>query len=94
MTLTGIMAILIVALFSVLAFWRPNAILFMMLAAVSLMTGFAMPDLMIDLPVPMGLAASWSSTTELDITLAMSFIIYGFLCAGLAFRTMLWREER
>ena len=82
MELTGIMLIMVVALFSFLAFWKPNSILFMMLAAGSMMLGFSIPDVI----------TPDTSTTGLDMAIALGLIIYALLCSAWSFRLMFWRE--
>lgn len=83
MELTGLMALVCLALLSVLAFWRPNAVLFMVLAAAGISLGLAAPDVM----------SSEATTTPLDLTITISLIGYGLMCSGWAFKLMFWREE-
>jgi hypothetical protein len=83
MNLTGLVLILLVALFSVLAFWKPNAILFMMLSVASITVSFFIPDLI----------SPDSSTTGIDIAVFIGLIIYSFLCVSWAFKLMFWKEE-
>jgi hypothetical protein len=83
MELTGIMLVMVVALFSFLAFWKPNSILFMMLYGSSMMLGFSIPDVI----------SPEASTTGLDMAVALALVIYALLCAAWAFKLMFWRDE-
>lgn len=71
-------------LFSFLAWWKYNPILFMVTAGVSLLVGFNAPDFL-----------STDTTTTLEVTIGLSFIAYALLCVGMAFQTIFGgaREE-
>lgn len=81
--MTDLYTFLILIVFSFLAFWKPNAILFMILFALSMMLGLASPDMV----------SSETTTTGTDMAVALALIIYGLLCAGWSFRLLFWREE-
>jgi len=82
MELTEVMLIMLVALFSFLAFWKPDSILFMMLAAASITLGFSIPDIV----------SPNSSTTGVDIAVSIGLIMYALLCSSWAFKLMFWKE--
>jgi len=67
-----------VAFFSVLAFWRPNTVLFMLAGAVSLFTGLYWYD---------------TFNTPLGMTVALCLVAYCLLCFGYAFRNIFWKSE-
>jgi hypothetical protein len=69
-------------MFCVLGYWKQNAIIFMILACISLPLGFSAPDVL----------SSETVTTGADIAFGMILIIFAFLCSAWAFRLMLWRE--
>ena len=64
-------------LFSVIAFWKYNALTFMMVAGLSIMSGFYWYDVFTD-------------DTGLSISLVL--IAYSFVCVGFAFRLIFWKE--
>lgn len=78
--LTLALLISILALFSGLAFWKPNAVMFMVTGAMSMMSGLNAPDMI----------SSTTSTSSTDITLALSLVAYSFFCLAMAFRVMFW----
>jgi len=63
---------------SFLAFWRFNALLFMLLAGASLMFGFYWYD---------------AFTTNLGLTLGLMMVAYALVCLALAFRCIFWRDR-
>lgn len=69
----------VVALFSFLAFWKSNALLFMLLAGASLMVGFQWYDVY---------------TTPVGLTISLILIAYSLVCLGFAFRCIFWRENK
>lgn len=73
----GVM-ILPLALFSVLAFWKSNAIIFMLAGGTSIMVGLYWFDIY---------------TTDLGLAISLMFIAYSLVCLGLAFRCIFWRED-
>ncbi len=84
LTLIGQGLMLIVAfmplvLFSVLSFWRPNPVLFMLSAGVSLMTGFYYYD---------------TYVTNLGLTLGLCLLAFSLFCLGMAYRTLFWKGPR
>jgi len=68
----------VIAFFSAIAFWKANAIAFMLCAAASLMTGLYWFD---------------GYTTDVGLSISLMLIAYAFLCLGLAFRCIFWRED-
>lgn len=62
---------------SFLAFWRPTALLFMLVAGISLMTGLAWFD---------------TYGTSMGLTIALMLIVYSFASVGYAYKCLLWRE--
>jgi len=67
-----------VAFFSVLAFWRSNAALFMLAGGGSLMIGLFWYD---------------QHTDTIGLTIGLLLIAYSILCIGYAFRAVFWRGE-
>jgi len=65
-------------LISVLAFWKENAVLFMVAAGLAIMTGLYSPDLI---------------SGNLGISAGLMLIMYSLVCCGLALRMMFWKEE-
>lgn len=65
-------------MFSALAFWRPNPVLFMLTGAVALFYGFYWFD---------------AYMTNLALTVSLVLFAYAFLCLGLALRLIFWYEE-
>jgi len=65
-------------LFSILAFWRFHAVLFMLTAGASLILGFYWYD---------------SFTTNQGLAISLMLLIYSFVCIGFAFRCIFWREK-
>ena len=66
-----------VTLFSILAFWKPNAVLFMLVAGSSLILGLHWYDVY---------------TTNIGLTIGLLLVAYGLFCIGMAFRMLFWRE--
>ncbi len=64
---------------SMVAFWRPNAVLFMLAAGASLITGFSWYD---------------TYMTNAGLTISLMLIGYSFACLGFAFRCLFWREGK
>lgn len=69
-------AVVLLALFSVLAFWRPYAPLFMIIAGMAMMFGLRLYDLY---------------TTETGMAFSLCLISYSFLCIGYTFRVIFWQ---
>ena len=65
-------------LLSVLAFWKPNPHLFMIMAGMSLMLGLAWFDIY---------------TNELGLGMSLGFIGYSFMCIGFTFKEIFFRDE-
>lgn len=68
--------LLALALFSFLAFWKLNALLFMLTAGISLMVGLQWYDVY---------------TTSAGLTVGLMMIAYAFVCIAFAFRCLFWR---
>lgn len=68
-----------IALFSVLAFWRLNALLFMLAAGVSLMVGLQWYDVY---------------TTPAGLTISLMIMAYSLVCLGFAFRCIFHKEYK
>ena len=68
-----------VAFFSLLAFWRFNAILFMITAGISLMVGLQWFDVY---------------ATDTGLTISLMLMAYSLVCIGIAFRCLFWREYK
>lgn len=71
------LASLTVMFFSLLAFWKLNALLFMLAAGASLMVGLQWYDVY---------------TTSTGLTIGLMLIAYSFVCIAFAFRCLFWRE--
>ncbi len=72
------MAFSALAFFSFLAFWKPNAPLFMVIGAIALFTGFKWFDVY---------------TTDTGLAISLMIISYGFIAWGFAFRCIFIRER-
>lgn len=68
-----------VIFFSVLAFWRYNALLFMLAAGASLMTGLYWYD---------------TYTNELGLAMGILLIAYSLVCLGFAMQCIFWRKPK
>jgi hypothetical protein len=64
----------LVILFTVLAYWRGNPVLFMLAAGASIMVGLYTPD-----------ALKGLNYSNFGVTIGLMVILYSFLCIGLAF---------
>ena len=73
-----IVAIIPLALFSALAFWKSSALLFMLIAGGSLIVGLTWYDIY---------------TTDLGLTIGMVMIGYALVCLGFALSCILWTES-
>lgn len=67
-----------VVLFSFLAFWKLNPVLFMIAAGASLMSGLYWYDYF---------------TTELGLSIGLMLIAYAFICVSFAYGTIFWRDR-
>lgn len=65
-------------LFSVLAFWQLNAILFMVSGGIALFVGFYWYN---------------QYVTNLGLAISLCIIAYALYCIALAFRMIFWRQE-
>jgi len=68
-----------VVFFSLLAYWRPNPLPFMLAAGSSLMLGLQWYDVY---------------TTNTGLTIGLMLIAYSFVCVAFAFRCIFWKESR
>ncbi len=64
--------------FSFLAFWKPNPILFIVVAGISIMAGFTWYD---------------KYVTNLGLTVGLMLVAYSLYCIGMAFRLLFWNRE-
>jgi len=80
--IVGLISIGILMAFSFLAFWKMNSILFIILGAIAMMVGLQSPDIISGL----------SETTPTGLTIGLMVIVYAFLCIGIAFRLLFWKE--
>lgn len=69
---------LVVVFFSVLGFWRPNPLPFMMAAGASLMLGLYWYDVY---------------TTNIGLTIGLMLIAYSLVCIGFAFMCIFWKDR-
>ena len=67
-----------VVFFSVLAFWKSDALMFMLAAGASLMLGLYWYDIY---------------TTNIGLAISMMLIAYSFVCLGFAYRYIFWRDR-
>lgn len=82
-TVLGLLALIVIAILSALAYFRPTAVIFIVIFALSWAFGLSAPDII----------SSAKTTSSFDITVAIACIAYGLMCAGWAFRLMFWRSE-
>jgi len=68
-------AVIILVFLTVIAFWKPIAPLFMIMAGVSLMLGLYWFDVF---------------TTEIGMAVSLALIAYSLICMGYAFKVALW----
>ncbi len=73
-----IMPSFMVMFFSLMAFWKPNAILFMLAAGASIITGLYWYDVY---------------TTNIGLAISLLLIAYSLFCIGMAYRMLFWRQE-
>ena len=66
-------------IFSGLAFWKPNSVLFMINAGIALMLGLSSYDFFTD---------------KLGLTIGLMLVVYAFFCIAMAFRMSFWEDER
>jgi len=67
-----------VIFFSTFAWWKSNAVVFMLAYGASLMLGLYWFDVY---------------TTDLGLAVSLMLIAYALLCCGFAFRCLFWRED-
>ena len=68
-------AVIILVFLTVIAFWRPIAPLFMLMAGTSLMLGLYWYDVF---------------TTEIGMAVSLALIGYALVCIGYAYKVILW----
>jgi len=73
------LALSAVAVFSVFAFWKLNAVLFMLAGGASIMLGLYWYDVY---------------TTDVGLGISLMLIMYSFICLAFAYSTLLWRGRR
>ena len=73
-----ILAFFVVVFFSLLAFWRYNALLFMLTAGTSVMTGLYWRD---------------TYTTNLGLSIGILLVTYAFICLGFALGCIFGRKQ-
>ena len=66
------------SLISILAFWKPNPVLFMLAGGMVFMTGFYWYD---------------CYTTNIGLSIGLCLIGYGLYCEALALRTIFWSDK-
>jgi hypothetical protein len=74
---TGLIYLVPLAFFSVLAFWKESAILFIITAALSLMVGLKWFDIYVN---------------ETGLSIGLMLIVYSFVSFGFSFRIM-WERK-
>lgn len=67
-----------VVFFSMLGFWKPNPLPFMLAAGSSIILGFYWYDVY---------------TNNMGLTMGLMLIAYGLVCVGYAYRCIFWRER-
>ena len=72
------LGLLLILGFSALAFWRENALLFMLTAGLSIIIGLNWHD---------------EFTTNMGLTISIMLYAYSLVCLGLAFRCIFWRDR-
>ena len=73
-----IVSFLPIALFSIIAFWKPNAVLFMITGGISLFMGLSWFD---------------TCPSDLGLAIGLCIVAYSVYCIGMAFRMLFWKEE-
>lgn len=77
MTLNEIGILLPLILFSVLAFWKESAVMFILTAAIALMTGLKWFDIYV---------------TDFGLSISLILIVYTFVCFGFALK-IIWTRR-
>jgi hypothetical protein len=76
-TLQGGLFLIPLIVFSILAFWRLNPVLFLIAAAIGLMTGLSIPDLL-----------AGNTSSDLSLSLGLLVVAYGLACVVFAYVTL------
>lgn len=75
--LGGLIQLLPLVLLSLLAFWKPNALLFLLVGGLSVMAGLNWYNIY---------------TTPVGLTTALMLVAYGFIGFGYAIKCLVWKE--
>jgi len=70
----GLVQLIPLIVMSVFAFWRSNAVLFLITAGIAIMTGLNAPDLL-----------TGDTTSSLSMSIGLAIIAYGFACVAFAY---------
>ncbi len=73
----------LVGLLAVLAFWKPYPVLFMAVGGLSMIFGLEAPDLI----------SSTATTTNTDIAVVLSLILFSLFCLAMAYREMFRSDD-
>jgi hypothetical protein len=76
-TFQGFVYLLPLLIFSILAFWRLNPVLFLIAGAVGLMSGLSIPDLL-----------AGNTSSDLSLSLGLLVVAYGLACVVFAYVTL------
>lgn len=80
----GLVYIIPLIVLSSLAFWKENAVLFLLVSGVAMMTGLYSPDIL----------GGLNNSSPLGISIGLMLIGFSLLCCGWAFRLMFWRGAK
>lgn len=75
-TLQGLVLLLPLIGFSILAFWRLHPVLFLITAGIAIMTGLYVPDILT------------GGTTVLSMSVGLVIVMYAFVCLTFAYLTI------
>ncbi len=78
--MTGILALILLLGFSLLAFWKQYPVLFAILAGISMITVLSTPNLL------------GAATTHVSLTIGISLVGYAFFCIALTYKNMFTGE--
>jgi len=76
----GLILLLPLIVFSILAFWKRHPVLFLIVAGIAIVTGLKMPDILA------------GTTTPLSLSLGILTAAYAFVCIAMAYRAMFRRR--
>lgn len=80
--ITGLIKLLPLLSFSVLAFWRGHPVIYMYTAGIAIITGCYIPDIL-----------NGGVTDSLSLTVSLCFIGYALICLAFAFFMMFRSKE-